>query len=150
MLGQGLPPPHDVKAGALLGAGLRQEKDAAREVERGERRPSGHPRTRPLPMQAARDHQVQHEKEVVVQLEDDPLAEARDRPNRLSLDGGDRRVEGPEEEGARDPRGEERLSDDAGLERDEVRGNVGQLRHADEPSSTRAGRNRQTARRAVP
>ncbi len=85
-------------------------------------------------MKPARDHQVQHEKEVVIQLEDDPLSEAAKPPDPSSLRRGDGRIERAQEKRARDPHAEEWLSDDAGLESRQVRDDVGKLRHRGENS----------------
>ena len=56
-----------------------------------------------LPPEPARDHQVQDEKKVVLQLQHDSLAQARDAPDPLSVRFPEGRIEGAHEERAAHP-----------------------------------------------
>ena len=66
---------HQVQRRPAFAAGLGEDQRAGGEVKR--RQPDLARRLGPLrlPVQSARDHQVQHEKQVRLQREDDPLAE---------------------------------------------------------------------------
>ena len=74
---------HDVERRALLRARLGEDQRARREVERGERRPCpGRRARRRIPAQAAGDHEVDDEEEIVLEAEHDALAEpATPRPS---------------------------------------------------------------------
>src|SRR5207249_134961 len=69
----------------LLRARLGQDKDSASEIERGERGPARNLRPRRPPAEPAGDHQVQDEKEILLELEDDPLAHPPQAEHLLSL-----------------------------------------------------------------
>ena len=101
-----------------------------REVERGERMAPGELRVRLLPVQAAVDHEVQDEPEVVVQAERDALAEPAQAADVPAVRRGERRVHGAQEERAGQAHALERLVQDASLQRLDVEGDVGQLGHA--------------------
>ena len=75
VLGEALAAAHDVQRRALLGARLRQHEHAGVELqnqgdELGRLVGPGRP-----PLEAARDHQVDHEPEVRLEADRDPLAE---------------------------------------------------------------------------
>ena len=69
-------PPHDVKRCAALGSRLGQRKRAAGEIEQRERDSSRRLLIVGEPAQAAGDHQVNDEEEIVFEREDDALADA--------------------------------------------------------------------------
>ena len=120
---------HKVERCPLLRARLREDERAAGEVERGRSDLAGHLRPRLLPVQPARDHEMQHEEQVVVELEDDALAEPAQAADRLAEDGVDRRVEGAEEKRIGEPDLRQRLADDAGAEAVDVGDDVGKFGH---------------------
>ena len=66
----------DVQRRLLARSGLGQEQRPLREVERGQAQFAGDRRARIAPAQAARDHQVQHREQILVEREHDPLAKA--------------------------------------------------------------------------
>ena len=129
MLGDGLLAADQVEGGAFLRTRFGQYERPLRKVERRERRAAGEPRAPGTPVETARDHQMEDEVQVALEVEDDSLAEAAEPHDSLSDDRGDRRLEGPQQERAREPHLEERPSNHPGLERGQVGGDVGKLRH---------------------
>ena len=128
-LAQGVRAAHQMDGRAALGARLGQGQGARGEVEGGEPDLPRQPRARALPVQAAGDHQVQHQEEIAVERDDDALAEARD-PDHVAPTGvGERRVDGAEHERAGQAHALEPGPADARVERFDVDGDVGQLRH---------------------
>ena len=81
-------------------------------------------------MEPASDHQVQDEPVIVVQPNDNTLAEAAEGADGLSVGGLDGRKDCPEEKGIRDADLFERLAKDALLQRVYVNRDVGQFGHA--------------------
>src|SRR5262249_8130803 len=71
-----------------------------------------------------RDHQMQHEKKVVLECHDDPLAEAAKLDHPLPLRGGDRHIDRAEEERALEPHLLERLVQNAGAKMPDVEGGI--------------------------
>src|SRR5207245_1134876 len=61
----------DVEGGALLGAGLGQGERAGGEAKSGQADLGGHLGVGRFPVQPARDHQVQHEVQVIVETPND-------------------------------------------------------------------------------
>ena len=82
-----------------------------------------------LPVQAPGDHQVQDQEEIAVERDDDALAEARDPDHVAPAGVGERRVDGAEHERAGQAHALEPGPADARVERFDVDGDVGQLRH---------------------
>ncbi len=117
----GRPPP---------GPGLGHDEGAGREVERGEPDLAGRLRPRALPVQAAGDHEMQHQEEIARQLDDDPLAESREAGHRPACGRRKRRFDRAEREGTRQADAEKLRAADAGVERLDVDGDVGQLRQS--------------------
>ncbi len=80
-------------------------------------------------MQPACDHQVEHDEVVVLEGQDDPLAEAADIADRATDQVRHRWIGCPEQERARDPQALELLSYDPRGEGVEVQRDVRQLGH---------------------
>jgi len=76
------------------------------------------------------DHQVEHEKEIALELENDAFPYPPEPDNPSSFDLPQRRLDRTNQERARDAHGLEAPADDSRLERLEVRDDVRQLRHA--------------------
>src|SRR5262249_11902468 len=70
------------------------------------------------------DHQMKNEKEISLEHEDDPLAEAANLDDPLSPRGADRHIDGAQEEWAREPHLFERLVRDAGTKMLDVKRDV--------------------------
>ena len=97
----------------MLRARLGEEEAAVREVEGRQRVLGRELDAGGLPVEPPGDHQVQHQPQLVVQPQGDPLADAADLPDGLAARRIERRIEGPDEERAVDPDPLETLADDA-------------------------------------
>src|SRR5215831_18029323 len=80
-------------------------------------------------VQAPCDHQVDDQEQIIVELDHDALAKPTQRLDGASMRGGDGRLERADHEGAGQPHALERGAADARVERLDVDGDVGQLRH---------------------
>jgi hypothetical protein len=80
-------------------------------------------------VEATGDHEVKDEMEISLEVEHDPLSEAPEPDDAAALDLRQRRIHRAEQEGTGESNAHERFSDDAGLEGDEIGGDVGQLGH---------------------
>lgn len=119
----------DVQRSLPPGTCLREEQCAPVEVERCKTRPAGQAGARRTPAQAARDHQVQHEVEIPLEHEDQPLAEPIDVENCLAFDRGGRGIVRAEDEGAADPDALNARASDPAPERVAVQLDVRELGH---------------------
>ena len=119
----------EVKRGALLRRGLRQHERTLGEVERRERSAACHLRAALSPVEPARDHQVQDEKEPALENEDDPLPDAAQRHDFAPLGVAEGRRNRAQKKRAREAHGLETPADHARLERGQVAEDVRQLRH---------------------
>ena len=81
-------------------------------------------------MQPARDHQVQHQPETVVEFQADAFADSYQRPHRPPFDAFNRWIYGSQKKRIAQPHLLKLLADDARLQRAQIRGNVRKLRHA--------------------
>ncbi len=120
---------HDVQRGALLGARFGEHQRAAREIEAGQAYLAGNARASIVPAEPAGDHEVEYEKQVVLQGNHDSLAEALDAGHHLAVAFHQRRVEGAQQERAGDARAKQRLTRDSVLQALCVDGYIGQLGH---------------------
>ena len=111
--------------GAAFRPGLGESERAALEVERGEPELARELGTGRLPVQPPRDHQMENEEELIVELEDDPLAKPAQATNRFAERGIEGRVEGADEEGMGNPNPIERPPGDAPVETLDVHDDVG-------------------------
>ena len=110
---EGVQAPDDMERRSMLRAGFGEEQRGIREIERGEPRATGDGRAGGLPVQPARDHQVQHDKVVVLERQDDPFAEAADVADRAPRQIRHGRIRRPQQERACDPEALELCSHDA-------------------------------------
>jgi hypothetical protein len=80
-------------------------------------------------MQAASDHQVKRKPEIVLQANNDALADAPHLADNFSLHGSQRRLRGPQQEGAGQTHALQRLTNNPRFKRTDVGGNIWQFRH---------------------
>ena len=135
-----------MQRGAALGAGFGEGERAVRKVEGGEVVAAAELGAfgvgfEVAPVEAAGDHEMEDEEEVVVEAEDDALADAAERADGAAFDGLDAWDGGAKKEGRGDAEVFERLADDAGLQRGEVGGDVGELGHTEILHPTQAQKN---------
>jgi len=97
-----LGPLHQVQRGPSGSAGLGEQQGAMGKVKGGEAQSFGHRRLCSLPLEPARDHQVQDEEEAAVELDDDPLAEPGETYDPAAGNVADGRLHRPEQERARE------------------------------------------------
>ncbi len=109
--------------------GLGHEDRAGGEVERRDAELAGNAPARRAPVEAARDHQVEHQVELLLEADHQALAEPAEQRHPPALGGRDGRLHRAQEERAPEPHALERLRQDAGLQALEVDGDVGQLGH---------------------
>src|SRR5712692_1042881 len=119
----------EVERSPALGARFGERERPVREFEGGKRGPPRGPRVPFEPAQPASDHEMQDEKEVPFELDDDALAHSPDSDDFLTLDGGDRRRHAAQHEGIQEPHALESLPDKVRLEMLDVHHYVRQLRH---------------------
>ncbi len=127
--GEGARAPRQVDGGAPLLARLGEEQRAVGEVESGETVAARDRRAVRLPPQPPRDHEVQHDEVVVVETERDALAEPTELLHHAPRHVGDRGIDGPQQEGARDPERLERAAHHARSQRFQIDDDVRQLGH---------------------
>jgi hypothetical protein len=128
--GQRTRTPDDVQRCPVLRARLGEQQRAVPEIPRRESGAAGYRHAGGLPMQPAGDHQVQHGEIVVLEHENDALAEAAHVPDRAPGEVGDRRVRRAEQKRAADPQPVEPRADQPGGEGVEIQHDVRQLGHA--------------------
>ena len=127
---EGLLAAEDVQRGAAFGAGFGEnEMRAGREVEGEQPVAAGELGLRRTPVQAAGDHEMDHEPETAFETDGDALADAAQSPYGAPFDGGDGRVGGAQHKNTLQAHAFQRSPEDARLERGEIRGDVGQFRH---------------------
>ena len=129
VLAQGRFAPGQVDGRALLRARLGHEKRPRRAIQGGHADLARDLRPGRLPVQAPGDHEVEDHEELVVQLDDDPLAQSPQATHGLAADGGEGRVDGAQHEGAGEPDALEPGAEDARPQRLDVDGDVRELRH---------------------
>jgi hypothetical protein len=128
-----------VQRGPALGAGLGQDERARREVERGQAHLAGDAGAGRFPVQAARNHQVDDDEQLVFERDDDALAEPAEAGDLTAGDGRGRRIDGAQQERARDPDALEPRAIDARPQRLDVDGDVRKLRHGSERPGSHPG-----------
>src|SRR5262249_29980350 len=116
---------NDVERRPLLRARLGDDQCPPREVERRESDLSDGLRAARSPAKPPGDHQMKNEKEIILEREDDPLAEAPKLDNLLPFRRANRHIDRAEEEWAREPYVFERLVQDAGTKMLDVKRDVG-------------------------
>src|SRR5215469_4145554 len=118
-----------MERGATLGAGFGEDEGAVGKIEGGEVAAAGEFGMGWFPVQAAGDHEVKNQPEIVVETNGDALADPAERADGVAFGGREGLVGGAEEKGAVEADVLERLIEDAGLERGEVGGDVGEFGH---------------------
>ena len=123
---------HQLDRCALLRARFREEQRAVRKYERREDHLRSHPRllARLAPAQPAGDHQMDYEKHIVSELENDAFADAAHAADDLTVKRVDGRIDGPKNERAEEVNPLEALADDVARQRFEVDNDVGELGHS--------------------
>ena len=89
-------------------------------------------------MEAAGDHEVKDEPEVVVEAESDAFADTAQLADGMTFDAGQRGLDRPQKKRARDTDFGQRLADDAGSQRAEIGFDVGEFRHGYQIARDRA------------
>ena len=131
----------NVEGSAFFRAGFGPENGTVGEVEGGEAAwgrnldAAGFRRDE-LPVEAAGDHEVKDEPQVVFEADADALAEAAELENLLAKCAGKRRSGGAQKKGTGDANGLESLAEDAGLEGFDINGDVGEFGHGVDESET--------------
>ena len=120
---------HDVNRRSTLRARLGEEQRAVVEVERGQSELARDLRAARQPLESARNHQMDDDEEIVFEREHDSLAEAADRDDFASFEGGRGGLDGAEHERVRQPQFLERMAEHARLEGLDVNRDVGKFRH---------------------
>lgn len=119
----------NMKRCPAFAARLREHQRTFRKVEGGKSIAARQLRSRRSPVQPARDHQVQHQPEIVIEAEGDALADPPQLPDDLALSIGDWRLSRPHQERACHAHTLQRTPKDARSQSADVRRDVGQLRH---------------------
>ena len=120
---------HHLQRRALLRARLGEKQRAVLEQERGEHQLRPHPGllARLAPAQPPGDHQVDDEKQIVVEGEHEALADAAHTANGLGMNGSERRIDGAQDEGAVQGDPLEAAADDVARQRLEIDDDVGEF-----------------------
>ena len=106
-------------------ASLGEDQAAGGKIERGQADLSRDRRSAIAPAQASGDHQVEHQEQLITEIEDDPFThplQADDGPS-LQLRG--RRLDGADDEGIAEPKTVERLTAHARSKRLQIELDVG-------------------------
>ena len=82
------------------------------------------------PAQPARNHEVEDEKELVLESDDDPLAESTDAAHKTVIQRVDRRVNGAQDKWAERESAPQHQAGDTRIQRVDVQHDVGQFGHA--------------------
>jgi hypothetical protein len=85
---------------------------------------------RQLPSEPPGNHQVEDQKRMAIHLEHDSLAQAAQRHNPATSDRIERRIDGTEQKGGRQPHVLNRVTDDARAKRVQIQLDVWEFRHA--------------------
>jgi hypothetical protein len=120
---------HHVKRSATLRARLGEQKGSVREVHGQEADLAGHLAAWRFPLEAAGNHQVEHQEDVLVELHHEALAQSmqrNDMPTDCRIEG---RIDRPQQERAGETHPLDSLADHARTERGDVEEDVRQLGH---------------------
>ena len=121
--------PHQIQGRTPLGTGLGQDQRQLREVERGEAHLAGDLGASSEDLEPSRDHQVNDEEQIALELPDQALAETAQANHGLAVSLIDRRIDGANEKRTREANPFEALIEDARPERVEVQLDVRKFRH---------------------
>src|SRR5262245_37594708 len=94
---------HDVHGGLPLGPGLGEDQSAVVEIDGEEPNLAGHFRAAVLPAKASGNHQVDHEEQLALEFENDPLAKTMEVEDLCAAQGVQRRVDGAKQERTGEP-----------------------------------------------
>ncbi len=119
--------PHDSERGTAFRSCFGEEQKAFLELERGERVATRRLSSRRAPTQPASDHQVNHQKEIILKRQHYPLAETIRSGDPASDQGIDRRLDRSHQERARQPQAGQNLSNHEPLERLQIDRYVGKF-----------------------
>ena len=115
---------HDEQRCLPLRSGLREKERTVAEVECEKADLPWNPRASLLPAKPARNHQMQNQKQLPLQLEHDALAEALQADDRPAFHGRQRRIDGPKEKRRCEPDPVDTTPDDARRQRMKVEEDV--------------------------
>jgi hypothetical protein len=124
-LGESIAAAHEMQRRASLRARFCQRQDAGRKLELGQIASTAAFRPARLPMETPSDHQMENHKQIVVQLENDALAEPLHADDALADQVRERRLDGAQQEWRLESNFLERLPNDAPAERFDVHSDVG-------------------------
>src|SRR6266545_3475913 len=125
-----LLPARQMERRPLPGTRLGQEKSPLLEIEGRQPDPSGKLGAARLPVETSSHHQVQNEKEIFYQLEDDAFADSPQSQDPLSMNLPQWRFDRANQKGACDPNSIETPPDDPPVQSLQVREDVRQFWHA--------------------
>jgi hypothetical protein len=94
---------HHVERGPLLGAGLGHDQRARREIECRQPDPARRLCARRLPVQPPGDHQMDDDKQLLLERDDQPLPEPTKADDRLAAHGAHRRIDRSQQERREQP-----------------------------------------------
>src|SRR5208283_3917861 len=120
---------HQMERGTLLRAGLGPKQGSVGKVKRSQSARWGYFAASFFPMQASRDHEVQHEPNVVLEADGDALAKTPKFPYPLSLCARKRRGRGAQKKWTGDSHLLKLLAKDPFLQGFDINGDVGEFRH---------------------
>ena len=120
---------HQEQRSPFPGTCLGEQEGACRKIERGKAGLFRDLVAGLLPAEPPRDHQVHHEKELVIETEYDAFADAAKGVHYPSFNGSNRRVDGAEDERAGDPHVLHGRTRDMTFERFDVHRDVGKFGH---------------------
>ena len=136
---QGLIPAHHPHRHPFLPARLGEEQRAIGKIQGAGRTLARDGGPGIPPLETARDHEVDHGVQIVVQVQSDALADASDAPYAFAHEFRDRWIEGLEQRRRAETDALHRLPGDAGIERVDVEADLRKFGHA-ERSMPRAAR----------
>jgi hypothetical protein len=119
-----------MKRGAALATGFGEDQAAMGEIESREGILASQDGSRLTPVEAAGDHQVKHEPEIAGKADGDALADTAQSGDLAGFDGGERRIDGAEQEGRADTDAFQDPAGDARVESLQIDRNIRQFGHA--------------------
>src|SRR5438067_8688893 len=119
----------NVQGSAPLRPSFRQHQRAVWKIESGKLIASRQLGSDGTPMQPSGDHQVKHQPQIVFHTNCDALADAPQLAHLASFNASERRLYRAQQEGVCQPYMFDGFTDDASLQRDHVRGDVGEFWH---------------------
>ncbi len=136
--------PHHVQRRAALAARFRQQERAVFKIKGGKLVFSRQPCAGRFPVQSSGDHQVQHEPQLIIQPDGNPLAQSPQLANGLAVSRFQRWLTGSQQERAFQADLLQALTHDAAFKCIKIDRNIGQLGHRT------IGRQRSKGRQSIP